>query len=358
MRKLQFQSRTGRAYESAHVEFLGDFQIRSWQWQGGLAEGVWGLEVGVEDFRAVFLPTRGMSIEEVFLGEFRFGWNSPVPGPVHPKLVPIFAPDGLGWLHGFTELLVRCGLTSNGAPQFAADGRLEYPLHGQIGNLPAEAVSISLPEPGVLEIEAEVDEVRFHFQKWRLTTRYRIRAGIPQIEVIDRVTNRAGRRYDFQLLYHFNLGAPLLEPDSQLLVSADSVVPRDALPAADIEQWNVMPEPRPDEGEQVFFMTPRAGGSGRAWGLVVNPGRTAAAGIEYDTEQLPCFTLWKNPADPRDGYVVGLEPGTNFPNPRRVEAEHGRTVWLAPGESCEFHTVLHFAASSTAVDGLCRTLEI
>ncbi len=356
MRKLQFQSRNSPAHESAHVEFLGDFQIRSWQWQDGLAAGVWGLEVVVGDFRAVFLPTRGMSIEEVFVGDFRFGWHSPVPGPVHPSLVPLFAPDGLGWLHGFTELLVRCGLTSNGAPQFAADGRLEYPLHGQIGNLPAQTVSISLLDSGVLEIEAEIDEVRFHFQKWRLTTRYRIRAGISQIEVIDRVTNLAGRRYDFQLLYHFNLGPPLLEPGSQLLVNADSVVPRDALPAADVEQWDVMPLPRPDEGEQVFFITSRAGDSGLAWGVAVNPSRTAAAGIEYDAEQLPCFTLWKNPADPRDGYVVGLEPGTNFPNPRRVEAEQGRTVWLAPGESCEFRTVLHFAAYPDAVTDLCRGL--
>ena len=35
-------------------------------------------------------------------------------------------PSGLGWLDGFDELLVRCGLESNGAPEFDADGRVVY----------------------------------------------------------------------------------------------------------------------------------------------------------------------------------------------------------------------------------------
>ena len=32
-------------------------------------------------------------------------------------------PGGLGWLEGFDELFVRCGLDSNGPPLFDAQGR-------------------------------------------------------------------------------------------------------------------------------------------------------------------------------------------------------------------------------------------
>ena len=46
------------------------------------------------------------------------GWKSPVHGPVHPNFVPLNEPSGLGWLDGFDELFVRCGLESNGAPDF------------------------------------------------------------------------------------------------------------------------------------------------------------------------------------------------------------------------------------------------
>ena len=45
-------------------------------------------------------------------------------------------PSGLGWLDGFDELLVRCGLESNGAPEFNPNGSLRYPLHGKIANMP------------------------------------------------------------------------------------------------------------------------------------------------------------------------------------------------------------------------------
>ena len=50
--------------------------------------------------------------------------------------------------------------------------------------------------------------------------------------------------------------------------------------------------------------------------------------LRYQRDQLPCFTLWKNTAGRRDGYVTGLEPGTNYPNPRPFEQARGRVVTL------------------------------
>ena len=83
------------------------------------------------------LPARGMGIWQATHTGIRFGWASPVRGPVHPGWVPLSDPDGLGWLEGFDEMLVRCGLASNGAPEFDDRGRLVFPLHGRIANLPA-----------------------------------------------------------------------------------------------------------------------------------------------------------------------------------------------------------------------------
>jgi hypothetical protein len=36
--------------------------------------------------------------------------------------------------------------------------------------------------------------------------------------------------------------------------------------------------------------------------------------LRWNRRELPCFTLWRNSAAVEDGYVTGLEPGTNFPN--------------------------------------------
>ena len=48
---------------------------------------------------------------------------------------------------------------------------------------------------------------------------------------------------------------------------------------------------------------------------------------------MPAFTLWKNTSAVEDGYVAGLEPATNYPNPKPFEREHGRVIRLNGGDS-------------------------
>jgi hypothetical protein len=55
--------------------------------------------------------------------------------------------------------------------------------------------------------------------------------------------------------------------------------------------------------------------------------------MKFSTRELPYLTLWKNTAAEGEGYVTGIEPGTNFPNNRRIERKLGRVPKLAPGAS-------------------------
>ena len=129
----------------------GKISVTKRRLRGGLSEGVDEIRVHNGSFSFSVLPTRGMSLWKAWSGDEEIGWKSPVRGPVHPSLVPNNEPSGLGWLDGFDELLVRCGLESNGAPEFDEDGRLKYPLHGRIGNKPAREVSV--------EIDSERDPI-------------------------------------------------------------------------------------------------------------------------------------------------------------------------------------------------------
>ena len=83
---------------------------------GGVREGVDTIEIDNGKFRFIVVPTRGMGLWKGWLGKTEIGWQSPVKGPVHPQFVPLTDPSGLGWLEGFDELMCRCGLESNGAP--------------------------------------------------------------------------------------------------------------------------------------------------------------------------------------------------------------------------------------------------
>ena len=105
------------------------YEITKRTLRGGLCDGVDMIHIDNGRLEIDVLPTRGMGLWKAWLDGEEIGWQSPVRGPVHPKYVPLMEPGGLGWLEGFGELLVRCGLESNGAPEFGDNGRLVYPLH-------------------------------------------------------------------------------------------------------------------------------------------------------------------------------------------------------------------------------------
>ena len=322
-------------------ETTGRLAVRSRRLAGGLREGVSLVELVAGDTRVFILPERGLGIWKMIAGGVELGWQSPVDGPVHPAFVPVSEPSGLGWLDGFDELVARCGLVSNGAPDFDASGRLRHGLHGRIANLPACELAVTLDEAtGTLTLTGAVDETRFLFHSLRMETRLVLRADRPRIEWTDTVTNRSDRPTTMQMLYHVNVGQPLLGAGAECVAAVAELAPRDAAAAADVPAWNRYDPPRPRRGEEVHFATLRADAAGMATALLVAPDGSQAAGLSWRAATLPCFSLWKNLGGAADGYVTGLEPGTNYPNPRSFEESQGRVVSLAPGGSVAFSLAL------------------
>jgi hypothetical protein len=263
------------------------------------------------------------------------GWKSPVRGPVHPKFVPIFDPSGAGWLEGFDELVVRCGLESNGAPDFdATTGRLRYPLHGRIGNLPAHKVDVEVDdEAGTITVRGVVEETRFHHQKLRLTAAVTTSFNSASFTLNDTVENFGGTPATMQMLYHINIGQPLLDPGSRLVAPVAKVAPRNAHAATGIGAWQTFPAPMAGYQEQVYFAELTGDRQGNTQVLLKNSAGNAGVGVRCNKQTLPYFLLWKNTVAPQDGYVTGLEPGTNFPNPRTFETQKRRVVDLAAGQT-------------------------
>jgi hypothetical protein len=79
--------------------------------------------------------------------------------------------------------------------------------------------------------------------------------------------------------------------------------------------------------------------------------------LSFATDSLPYFTLWKNTAAEQDGYVVGFEPGTGFPNQRSREQQAGRVLTLEPGESVELRLKLLPLEGTAAVAAARRAIE-
>ena len=325
---------------------------------GGKAEGVEIVLVDTGAVRALLLPGRGMGIWKLWAGGIEFGWRSPVDGPVHPSLVPVMDPGGLGWLEGFDELVVRCGLESNGAPDKDDAGTLRLPLHGRIANLPARDVRVEVnAESGLVEIIGDVLETRLFFNRLRLRTRTGFRAGCVNIQIVDEVTNERSVPATMQMLYHINVGSPVLSSGSRVEAPIDTLAPKDALSASEIDGWNAMGSAQVGFAERVYFASPRA--DNHAWTAVMlrSGDNSSGLGVQFDTSTLPYFILWKNTAAENDGYVIGLEPATNLPNTKSFEAKQGRVVTLAPGQTTTFRVNLQPLIGVKAVEECANHID-
>ena len=325
--------------------------------RGGRQEGVDLVELDNGRIRIAVLPTRGMGVWKVWQDDKSLGWQSPTRGPVHPTFVPLMEPGGLGWLDGFDELLVRCGLESNGSPEFDADGRLKYPLHGKIANTPAHHVEVTLDtDARTLSIMGVVHECRFHFQKLRLTSTITTRFGESGFAVCDEITNIGATPATAQMLYHINFGPPLLEPGAKLIAPVKTIVPRTPHAASLLESWAEYPAPQTGAEESVYFFDLLGDAKDQTRVLLKNRAGDQGVSLWFNKQQLPYFIQWKNTPDYIDGYVTGLEPSTNFPNPRSFETEQGRVIQLEPGQTRQLDLHIDWHTDANSVSAIERAV--
>lgn len=331
---------------------------------GGKSSGVELVELNCGNLKVQVIPTRGNGIWRCEVKDKQFSWPSPVNGPVHPMFVPISEASGLGWLDGFDEMMVRCGLISNGAPEHDDKGQLIFPLHGRIANLPADLVSVEVDtEKGRVKYWGEVEESRFHFHRLRLTTEIELSLNSNVVTIKDKVTNLSGRPTSIQMLYHNNFSPPGMKGGWQFHAPVKRLVPRNEHSATHVKNWSTFEGPSVDFSEQVYFMTLHADsrfktmvvldyGTGRE-----DPEKAQGVSIEYDVRHLPYFTLWKNTVDTWDGYVAGLEPGTNFPNSRSFEESKGRVVKLEAGQSHKMELKIGLLTDEEQIGAARSTVE-
>lgn len=323
------------------------FAVRQRRLHGGRQEGVDLIEIDNGRMQVAVIPTRGMSLYKATVDDVTLGWSSPVTEIVNPAFINLENRGGLGWLDGFNELMVRCGVEWAGHPG-VDQGRL-LTLHGRIGNIPASRVTVVIDDvaPYRIYVRGVVAEQTFKFADFLLETELSTEPGSSQFRINDTLTNRADYEREFQIIYHGNFGPPLLGAGARLVAPTESVTPFDERAMAGLRDWATCSGPAAGFGEHVYMLTLHAGSDHRTAAMLRNASGDRAIRLDYDVRALPCFTLWKNTDTLREGYVAGLEPGTGFPSPRANERAFGRVPKLAAGTRRIFvvdYTVLRSAA--------------
>ena len=256
---------------------------------------------------------RGFDLSALRWRGANLSWHSPVGDGVPAGALE--AEDGLALLRSFDGFLVTCGLDHYGAPasgsadpyNYPLRTRMSHPLHGRISSTPATLRGYGL-ETGAAHpyfwAEADIRQAALYAEV--LVLRRRIEAPLfePLIRMRDTVANAGWRPSRHAMLYHFNVGYPLLDQQS-VLTGSFSEAAKAAFQAA---------PPIPAEVIKELFEVETTAGDCEGWAHagLSNPALNGgvALDIAYSAATLPGLGLWR--AYQSGIYAVGLEPLTGI----------------------------------------------
>lgn len=210
--------------------------------------------------------------------------------------------------------LYTCGLDSVGG----VEGK---EIHGSLHNIPANVLRAECGDKGIT-VEAETRFSALFGQNLLLRRKIFSAYDSGTVELTDVLINEGTKTEDYCLLYHSNLGYPLLAEGGKIIADTESVVPRDDVAKKKLAIWDTVETPKDNEQEACYYLEPVD-----RTVYYFNPKSGRKFTLKYG-ENLDKFILWKSNAS--GDYALGLEPST-------TELDGGfQYKQLAAGESKTF----------------------
>ena len=280
---------------------------------------------------ATILADRGLDLGPVWAAGHQVAWQS-TTGAVHPAY--FHEADWLRSFHG--GMLTTCGLQNVGLA--SEDQGAGYGLHGRISNIAARNVAHRVIEEGgrlVAEVSGEMRETDVFGADLLLRRRITLPLGETVLHIEDEVLNQGHVPAALMILYHVNVGYPVVADGARLITPAAEVFPRDEAARAGMDQRTTFPAPQDGFAEHVFRHELQDTDAERVSASVVNPGFEPTGGIalsvSWDPRQLPRMWQWRMLGPGM--YLTGLEPANCGLAGRAAEREAGTLQELEPGES-------------------------
>lgn len=343
----------GRDFSRHHLQqYSSDIaqfaSVRRATLREGFADGV-----DIIDFRTgsgfefTLVPGRALDIASAYYKGIPLFWCAS-PGQVHAAY---FEPEGMGWMRGYAGgLLTTGGLSAMGSPSH--DDGEDLGIHGRISYVPASNVWADAAWEGEhyrLWARGKITETAALGTHLVLSREISTELGASSLTIHDTVENRSYIRVPHMMLYHFNIGFPVLNENSLLLLNSEEVSPRDAASQRGLDSWNRFDAPVTGRDHEVFYHKLRADSAGRAHVALVGSvnSEPIAVYISYAQETLPWFINWK--CLQSGDYVTGLEPANAWVEGRAAERAAGRLRFLEPWETVSYKIEFGVLAGEAAI---------
>jgi hypothetical protein len=328
----------------------------------GPARGTRVLEVRTAaGLRFTVLPDRAFDIHDCDVQGRGVAWHSPV-GVRNPALHEPEGEGGLGWTRSFSGLLATCGLDHFGfmerdtAAHYGYPARqvVEFGLHGRIANTPGRLVGYGEAWDGdscTLYIEGEVRQAAVFAENLVLRRRIEVALDGSTITICDRVSNAGFAPTPHMILYHVNLGFPVIAEGSRYL--APITATEWASHAADLRRQGVgyrtVPGPRHPFTEQVWSHRMLADAQGLVPVAVLNDVLGHGVLLETRQAELPVALQWQ--CFQAGLYAMGIEPASNHPQGNAFARERGELTILQHGEHRDYTLRFTVLAGAEALRG-------
>ena len=327
------------------------FGVEEQRLVGGRADGMRVLEVkNGRGLQFTILLDRGCGIARLSYKGINCSFLS-ASGLRHPSYYQ-YQTGGQGFLRNFhAGFLTTCGIYNVGV-DCIDDGEQTY-LHGDIDNAPAESYHHYVGEDGCLHIEAIIRAEQIAGRKGVLTRHFTVGLDEDFLAIDDTIANHGSETFPLMVLYHMNVGYPLLDEDSRLFINSQTYKARTELAQQDTAAWNKFTPPEPGYVERCYYHN--FAGNKNALAAIYQPKHDIALAIQFDSNNLPEFCQWRQ-LGYRD-YVMGLEPGNSHCDGRDKMRAEGKLQFLEPGKSHSFHVKVKLLAGETAFNDLVTAYQ-
>ena len=192
-------------------------------------------------------------------------------------------------------MMYTCGLDSAGR-------REGFELHGSFHNIPAEILRAECGEDGIV-VEAVIRDTALFGKELVMHRTIRSAIGEDTLHVVDVLCNEGYRDEEYCLLYHVNVGYPLLDAGAYIETDAEEYFTRSPFAEETAATRFLIEEPIPNQPERCYYLYPKT-----PQVSLVNKALGKAFCLTYSKDTLPSFLEWKSMAS--GDYALGLEPCT------------------------------------------------
>ena len=182
--------------------------------------------------------------------------------------------------------------------------------------------------------------------------------GSSRLVVEDAVTNEGYDTTPHMMLYHCNLGYPVLSEDSELLIDDAEVFARDEICAAGLPGHRRFARPcraTPSRCSSTSHKRMLRASPASAVNRTFDGGRGLGAYLRWHAAELPWMIQWKQIG--QGAYVAGLEPATNWTIGRAAEQRCGPAEVPRAGRERNYRLELGVLASRAEIDAFAAGLS-